>query len=153
MATIEQIEILMAQVGPLLDPLAIDAFVEDRVWGIALEEDQLVFVKFNEKKNCLVFSIDLGQPPAGDRSLLYEILLQINFHWDATGGVRMGVNAPDGEVVQAFEIGADELDAARLSETLSSFAEVAVAWREVVRNPASVQTQIPDLPANLAVRV
>ena len=91
MATMEQIEILMSDVGPVLDPLAIDAMPEAKCWGIAMEEDLSVLVEFDEQKNCLVLACELGAPPPGDRTALYELLLQMNYHWGATGGTRMAI--------------------------------------------------------------
>ena len=65
MAVMEQIETLMSDVGPVLDPLAIDAMPEAKCWGIAMEEDLSVLVEFDEQKNCLVLSSELGAPAPG----------------------------------------------------------------------------------------
>ena len=153
MATLEQIEILMSGVGPVLDPLAIDASAEPRCWGIAMAEDLVVLVQFDEQKNSLVLSGDLGAPPAGDRTALYEVLLQMNYHWETTGGVRMAIDGPGGEVTQLFEMPADGLDPSRLARILSSFADAAKAWRGIVERPSSAQSSTMDTHANLGVRV
>jgi hypothetical protein len=144
MAVMEQIETLMSDVGPVLDPLAIDAMPEAKCWGIAMEEDLSVLVEFDEQKNCLVLSSELGAPAPGDRTALYELLLQLNYHWNATGGNRMAVNGPGGDIVQMYELGADNLDATQLSAVLKTFSEVAKAWRQVVQQPSSAQTSTLD---------
>lgn len=148
----DQVAALFAQVGPILDPLAIDAVMEEQTWGIAVGEDLTVLVQFDEQKNCLVLAADLGTPPAGDRTDLYELLLQINFHWNATGGNRLALNGPGGDVVQLYEIGAEGLDATRLSEIVASFAEAAKAGRELVQRPASAQGPTLEEQAALGIR-
>lgn len=153
MATLEQIEMLMSEVGPVLDPLTIDAIADLKSWAIAMEEDLAVFVQFNEEKNCLFVASELGAPPAGDRTALYELLLLLNFHWNTTGGSRMAINGPGGEVVQVFEIAADGLDATRLARVLSSFAVAARAWREIVQRPASAHGATLDTQAHIGIRV
>ena len=153
MATIEQIEILMSEVGPVLDPLEVAALPEQKSWAVAMEEDLAVLVQFDEQKNSLFLTGDVGAPPAGDRTALYEILLQMNHHWESTGGLRMAIDGPGGEVTQVFEIPADGLDAGRLAGILSAFAVAAKAWRGIVERPASAQGSMLDMQANLGIRV
>jgi hypothetical protein len=135
----------MAGVGPVLDPLSIDAVPDEKAWGVAFEDELVVLIQFDERKNCLVLTSELGAPPPGDRMALYEMLLQINYHWDTTGGNLMGINGPEGDVVQMFEIGADGLDVTRFSGILSSFADTAKGWRDLVRRPAAAKTNSRDL--------
>jgi hypothetical protein len=140
--TNEQIATLMADVGPVLEPLAIHASDEDAGWAILMDEDLIVAVDIDEQKRSLVLSSELGEPPSGDRSALYETLLQMNYHWNVTGGTRMGIDGPAGKVVQVFETPADALNAVNLSEIISAFADTARTWREIVQR--SSQTATPE---------
>lgn len=151
--TFEQVTILMAQLGPVLNPPAIYASDEEKSWGIALEEDLTVFLQYDEQKGCLVLACELGAPPEGDRMALYEILLEMNYHWDTTGGNRMAINRAGGEVVQVYEIPAEGLDAIRLSEVVTSFAEAAKAWRLIIQNPVSAEASSGGQPAAPGLRV
>ena len=153
MATLEQIEILMSGLGPVLDPLAIDASVEPRCWGIAMAEDLVVLVQFDERKNCLVLSCELGSPPAGDRTKLYETLLQMNYHWETTGGNRMAIDGPAGNVVQLFEMGVHDIDVSRLSRVISTFAGTAKAWRDYISRDSSSQSLPPAMSGNAGIKV
>lgn len=153
MATLEQIEILMSEMGPVLDPLSIDAVAEHKSWAVTMEEDLTVLVQFDEQKNCLVLASEVGAPPPGDRTALYELLLQLNYQWETTGGNRMAIDGPGGNVVQVFEIGADDLDATRLSRVVASFTEAAKAWQEIVQRPAEAQNSTLDMRADLGIRV
>jgi hypothetical protein len=153
MATFERVSLLMSEVGPVLAPMAIDEWSEEKAWGVVLEDDLNVLVQFDEDKNCLVLSCELGTPPPGDRHALYELLLQLNYHWTTTGGNRMALDGPGGGVVQVYEIGAEQLDATGLSSVLSSFAGTARAWKKIVERPASTQSSTLDLRADLGMRV
>ena len=82
MARLEQIEGLMEQLGPVLDPLNVTAFPGEKAWGVQVDEDTAVLVDFDEEQGKLVLSCEIGAPPAGDRSKLYELLLRHNFHWE-----------------------------------------------------------------------
>lgn len=144
MITLEQIGILMSEVGPVLDPIAVQAFPEDGCWAVALDDDMVVLVELDERKNSLVLSSELGEPPPGDRLALYEKLLQLNYHWAVTGGNRLAIDGAGGKVVQLFETPAEGLDATRLSMLLAAFARTASAWRQVVQRQASTHSGIPD---------
>ena len=151
---LDQVNALFAQLGPVLNPLAIEANAETKAWGIALEEDLMVLAQFDEEKGCLVLSTEVGAPAPGDRTALYELLLRANYHWDATGGVRLAINGPDGEVFQVVEIPVDGSDATRLSAIVTSYAESAKAWREIVQGLASGSAPPPEaLPANPGLRL
>ena len=153
MASFEQVEILMEGIGPILDPLAIDFLEEAQAWAVAIEEDIAVLIQFDDRKNCLVLTTDLGSPPAGDRTALYETLMQLNYHWDATGGVRMAVDQAGGDVMQIYEISAENMDFGRLAETIAAFAAMASAWRRVVERPSSAESVSPDTSSNFDMRV
>jgi len=142
----EQVSSLMTQLGPILDPPAIYASDEEKCWGVALDKDLTVLIQFDEQKASIVLTCELGAPPDDNRSALYEMLLQMNYYWDSTGGSRMALNRPGGEVVQIFEIPAEGLDAIRLSEIVTSFAETSRSWRLLVLYPTSAQKSATDTP-------
>ena len=150
--TIDQVNALLNQLGPVLDPLAIEASEAHQSWGIALEDDVNVLVQFDAQKGCLLLSCELGAPSDGDRTGLYELLLQTNYHWDATGGLRLALNAPGGEVVLAYELPVADLDVPRLSATVTSFAAAAKAWRKIIQSSPSAPAP-EDLPSMDQMRV
>lgn len=149
----DQVLSLMGQLGPVLNPPAIYASEEDKTWGVALSEDLTVLVEYDEAKDCLVLAAELGTPPDGDRTALYELLLRMNYHWETTGGVRMALDGPAGQVVQVFELATEGLEATRLGATVTAFAETAVAWREIIQRAGSAPDAMPeDPPANFGLR-
>lgn len=151
--TLEQMELLIADLGPVLEPLAIQASDEDASWVVLMDDHLIVAVDYDERKRSLVLSSELGEPPAGDRTALYETLLQSNYHWDVTGGTRMALDGPAGQVVQVLEIPADALDATGLSGMVSAFADTARAWRQIVKGPASAAGAAPEPGLYLGIRI
>jgi hypothetical protein len=152
--TIDQVTALLNQLGPVLNPLAIDASEEHQSWGIALEDDVNVLVQFDARKDCLVLASEVGAPPAGDRTALYELLLEVNYQWDTTGGLRLSLNGSGGEVFLAYEVPVADLDASRLSTIVISFADTAKAWREIIQGFGSAPAPAPeDLPSMDQIRV
>lgn len=152
--TFEQVTIFIAQLGPVLNPLAIEASEETKSWGIALEDDLMVLVQFDEAKGGLVLTCDLGAPTPGDRTALYQLLLQANYHWKSTGGVRLAINGPGGDVFQVFEVPVDGSDVARLSAIVAAYADTAKAWREIIQGVGSAPApSTEDLPSNLGLRI
>ena len=147
----DQVSNLISQLGPVLNPPAIYASEDEKSWGVALAEDLTVLVEYDEAKDSLVLAAELGTPPDGDRTALYELLLRMNYHWDTTGGVRMALDGPAGQVVQVYELATEGLEATRLGATVTAFAETAKAWREIIQHSASDAT--PAEPtANVGMR-
>jgi len=149
----DQVSSLISQLGPVLNPPAIYASEEEKSWGVALAEDLTVLVEYDESKDSLVLAAELGTPPDGDRTALYELLLRMNYHWDTTGGIRMALDGPAGQVVQVYELATEGLEATRLGATVTAFAETAVAWREIIQRSGSAPDAMPeDPPANFGLR-
>lgn len=153
MTNLEQIERLVQGLGPVLDPVAIDFAEEERIWGIEMEEDLAVIIQFDEQKNCLVLSCELESPPEDDRTSLYETLMQLNYHWEVTGGIRMAIDGPRGNIVQLFEIGADDLDIQKLSTLVGAFSGTARVWRRIIQSPSSSQSTLQDFDSVDGLRV
>ena len=119
MTTLAQIELLINELGPILDPLQIEGAPEQRCWSVLLDEEVALLLDLDEEQGKLVISCDLGQPAAGDRTQLYEILLTYNAQWALTGGCRLALDEPNGNVIQIFDLQAEGLDVSRLGHTLT----------------------------------
>ena len=55
---------LIAETGPLLDPIEVTEFPEEKAWGIRLDEETFVFVDYQPDDQSVVFSAELGVPAA-----------------------------------------------------------------------------------------
>ena len=123
---------LMADLGPVLDPLRLQAYAAEGTWLILLDEAMAVVVELDEERGTLVLSADLGVPPAAGRLELYDLLLRYHAQWPATGGVRMALEETGGMVMQLLDIPLAGLDVTTLQAAVTGFAAKAEAWREIV---------------------
>jgi hypothetical protein len=130
MPTREDVATLMSELGPILDPLALEAFPEHGCWGIQLDEDKAILVEFNEDKSCLILSTEVGDFTGSPRQALHERLLIQNHQWRVTGGLCMALDAAEGQVVQWQEVQAEGLDITRLSAAVLEFAQRAATCKQ-----------------------
>ena len=132
------IQQLIAAIGPVADFLVVDAHPSEDMWHIGVDEETELFAELVPWRGALVLSADLGKPQSGDRGALYELLIRYAHVWDATGGVRMSLDAPDGSVWMLLDCPARELTVADLSDCLADFTAKVRAWREIVASHGKV---------------
>jgi hypothetical protein len=128
----ERIEQLMADVGPVADLCAVEYYASESVWHIAVDEETAVYADLAPSRGVMVLSAEVGKPDAGDLKTLYELFLRYAHVWDANDGLRMSLDAPDGDVWLSFDCAAQDMTAAELGRTLRAFAGRVKAWREIV---------------------
>ena len=133
---------LMSEIGPLLELAAVIEADDGDGWILAIEEDDSVLVELDETEGRIFLCADAGLPDDAARPGLYETLLVYNGQWHASGGVRMALDAPGGEVMQILELPAAGLDAARLAQVFVAFLEVLSGWRAVVAGSAHAAGEV-----------
>ena len=94
--------------------------------------DPIVVLDLVEHRAELVLSVELGRPAPERRLAVYGSMLSYNLLWPETGGVKMGLGAADGELVQMVELSTVGLDRERLRTALRGFIEKARIWRRVI---------------------
>ena len=132
MSTRDQLHRVMSEIGPMLELAAVVESDEGDGWLLAIDEEDAVLVELDDAQDRIFLSADAGVPPEEARLRLYEMLLVYNRQWPASGGVRMALEEPGGEVVQMLELPAAGLDATRLGQILVSYLEILAGWRAVV---------------------
>lgn len=137
MSSPEQISALMSALGPVLQPLTVEGSEQDATWGVLIEEDLHVIVDFDQKRNLIILECEVCALPAGEPSSHYEMMLNYNYLWAATGGTRLSISGPGGNVVQLRDIAADGLGPSDLADMIAGFGEEARAWREALTAPSN----------------
>jgi hypothetical protein len=150
----ENIDQLMAEIGPAADLLVVDAYPSQRMWHIAMDEETPMFAELVEARAMLVLSADVGRPPASARASLHELFLRYAHVWDATGGLRMSLDEAAGSVWLLLDCAARELTLGALQDQLAAFTQKVKAWREIVatRGEALAQPGGIELLLNSAIR-
>jgi len=70
----------------------------------------------------------LGAPSESMQLSVYETLLCYNLLWKDTGGVKMALSGPGGELVLLYELFVSELALNELQTVLSNFVSIAQVW-------------------------
>ena len=127
---------VMTEIGPLLELGAVIESDDGDGWILVVDEDNSVLVELDETEERILLSADAGLPDDDARPRLYEMLLAYNRQWHATGGIRMALEEPGGEVVQMLELPVAGLGVTRLAQVFVAFLEVLAGWRTIVARQA-----------------
>jgi hypothetical protein len=128
----DQIQLLMEELGPSTEAVNEVRRDGDTAWFVGLEEEMAVGLDFVEAQGKLVLSVSLGAPAPDSKSDCHEFVLVFNFNWVQSGGLKIGLEAPEGDYVLMFELNAAHLDLPTLQQTLLNLAQNARAWRQLI---------------------
>ena len=132
MTSLQQTQQLIEELGPASEELAEVLQHGESAWSVIFEDDKSVDLDFMEDQNKLVLSMELGAPPEDRRASTYEFILLYNFSWKESGGIKMGLDAPEGNVVMMFELNTAGLELQTLQNVLMSFFEKGSAWTDLI---------------------
>ena len=153
MTSLEQIQALLAELGPASPDIA--AVIQNGVaeWAIAFDEETVLSVEFDPRQQKLLLSINLGSPSADRRLGIYETLLTYGYLWRDTGGVYMALGGPGGEVYQMFELNAHDADIATLGNVARQLVQRAHVWREYLAETEDAQPPDASMMSISGIRV
>lgn len=129
MATsLERMQIMMEEIGPAMPE--IDAVIqsEDENWAIQFEDQTIVTLEWAEKPDRVVLSTMLGIPSESMQLSVYETLLCYNLLWKDTGGVKMALAGPNGELMLLYELYISDLMLNDMQTVLSNFVSIGQVW-------------------------
>jgi hypothetical protein len=128
----ELIHQVMCDVGPALKAEQVTAGPDAGFWQIALDPETVFDVEHDASLERVVFSSRLAKLRPDRRLEVCELLLQVNFGWRETGGVRMALDPRADNVVMMFEMPVAAFHLAQLCTVLTSLADMHRAWRQGV---------------------
>lgn len=132
MTDVEQVRVLLAELGPVLDLAGVHEQADANTWSLTAQDKTVIFVEFMPDDDRLWLSGEVATPRPEERARLYPLMLQYNAQWQQTGGVRLVLDGPEGAIVQACDIPASGLDLPRLSATVRDFRDMLDGWRQIV---------------------
>ena len=88
------------------------------------------------ERDQVALSSRIGKVPRSRELEVYRLLLEANVNWSATRFATLGVNSATMDVVICYRCGMAEMTGEGLGNLLSSFAEVASSWRDIVAEEA-----------------
>jgi Tir chaperone protein (CesT) family len=121
---------------------AIDRVGED-TWLMALEDGTAMVAEWVDGPPRLVLSTPIGSPELDRRFVVYEAVLGLNALWRDTGGIRVALSEPDGEMIVMLDLLSGDVTAQELQQKLADWCAQTRAWRDYLAVPAQ-QIAMPD---------
>ena len=146
MAGIDQVRLLLRELGPALELGAIREEPDGASWALATRDGVIFHLEFMADHDRLWLSAEVGTPRPEDRADLHRLMLQYNAQWQNTGGVRLALFGPDDVVMLAYDLPASGLDLARLSSVVGNFQDMIAGWRQVVEGAGQPDVAAPAVP-------
>lgn len=128
----EQVTGVLKEVGPLLDALGLECASDERSWALVFEEEPICLLECCDDGERFILSTELSALGDADRIGLYELMLMYNDQGATTGGVRLGVDNPDGAATMSVDLTPEELHPDKFIGLLEGFRALCAAWREIV---------------------
>jgi hypothetical protein len=148
MATnLERMQIMMEEIGPIMSEIEAVIQSEEKNWAIQFDDQSIVMLEWIENPDRLVLTAMLGTPTDSMQLSVYETLLCYNLLWKDTGGVKMALSGPGGELVLLYELFSSNLALNELQTVLTNFVSIAQVWSVYVTGESDQAA--PALPSSL----
>ena len=122
----------MCDVGPALDAQQVTAGPEPDFWQVAIDSDTVFDIEYDSTLERVVLSSRVARMRSEQRLEICELLLQVNFGWRETGGVRMALDGRSDDVIMMFEMPMATLRLTQLCTALGNLAGTHRVWRQMI---------------------
>ena len=125
---LERMQIMMEEIGPSMPEIEAVIQSENTNWAIQFEDQSILMLEWAEQPDRVVLTTMLGTPSDSMQLSVYETLLCYNLLWKDTGGVKMALSGPGGELVLLYEMFASNLNLSEMQVVLTNFLNIAQVW-------------------------
>ncbi len=148
MATnLERMQIMMEEIGPSMSEIEAVIQSEEKNWAIQFDDQSIIMLEWADSPDRVVLTAMLGTPTESMQLSVYETLLCYNLLWKDTGGVKMALSGPGGELVLLYELFAGSITLNELQIVLTNFVSIAQVWSVYVTGESDQSA--PALPSSL----
>ncbi len=148
----DELDRLMAEVGDHDDSIVACVKTLDGSFAIRFE-DWDVLAEWDDERQRLMLSVEIGTPPVDRVAEIYETLLSYNLLWRATGGVHMGLTGRKGAALQMAELAGAEIAPPRIALVASNLADKAGIWQAYFESETPSREAVPQpAPADHVIR-
>lgn len=123
MLTINEVNSILIQAGPLNDEIEAVSRVGDNAWEIEFES-LILALEYDAEQGRLVFEGDIGSVPEQRRAEIQEAMLNYNALWRETGGLRLAVAG-------------ESITSGLVAEVAATFAERVLLWQALLTSNAT----------------
>ncbi len=150
MAThLERVQIMMQEIGPSVPEIEAVIQSEATNWAVQFDDGSIVLLEWAAKPDRIVLTTMLGKPSETMQLSVYETLLCYNLLWKDTGGVKMALSGPDGELILLYELFAADLSLNEFQTVLSNFVSIAQVWSVYVTGESDQPAVSTPGPADM----
>jgi hypothetical protein len=162
MVSSSTVDALFTSVGALIPGADVSSAGDGLRWHIRLSDGSSLFAQLDPARAALSISSPLGAPPHDRQETLAVFLLQLNFAWIETSGLRLAMDsAPETPQVHLlWEVPLTGLGAHEAHAALTNFADKARTLRKMVarggpEDPLAVASadMDPEDPDETIIRV
>lgn len=136
-------QMLLQELGPVTPEIDAVMQQDESCWLLVLEDESSITVEWTGNPDRLVLSTALGRPSENAQLSVYETLLSYNLLWQDTGGVRMAIDGPNGDVILIYDLFDDHLLVADLQTVVLNLVSIASIWRDYVQKDTSAHALPP----------
>src|SRR5262245_34313193 len=129
MTPLERVQVLIEEIGPSMPDVEAVAQDGDFSWAVAFPDNLVVVLELDPTGRRLMAAIDVGRPEEEDKFEAYETALTYGYLWRDTGGARLALGGPDGELTLLTDLEVAELTLADLQATLLDVVEKGRLWQ------------------------
>ncbi len=133
MSSRQTVQALIAETAPLLELASVTAYDDRDAWLLAFDDETMLDIEHDAVEDRLVIAGGIWVVADAARLAVYEMLLQYNYLWTETGGLRMALDGLPGQVVLMFELPVSGIGASRLSRVLDKMAGIQRTWRQALQ--------------------
>ena len=127
----ERIGLMIEEAGPRDDAIAAIIQSGETTWQVHYGECE-IDCEYEPTLQRLMLTIPVGVVAPERQARVYETLLAFNLIWRDTGGVRMALAGPNGQVVQMVDLTGAELSTDLLLTVMTNLVEKADIWRDFI---------------------
>ena len=121
--------------------------IADEGGAAAIEIDGQNVLLHQADSDLLFIHTDLGEIPADLREKIIAAAIEANFLYQGTGGATLAVNPNDGHLHLQKYNWLERLDAEKTLDTLSRFADTALAWKKIISDVAAAPLEQTPIDA------
>lgn len=136
-------QMLLQELGPQTPELDAVLQENEKSWLLVFGDEQSIYVEWANNPDRLVLTTGLGRPVEGNELQVYETLLSYNLLWQDTGGVRMAIDGPQGEIMLIYDLFDDQLSLAELQTVVLNITSIAGIWRDYVQKESAASALPP----------
>ena len=128
------IDRIMGEIGPLVKARDVSSYSGDGpdIWVIDFEDEPACQIEPVGDAGRHTLSGSVAAVPQEGRLELFQTLLLYNDQVETTGGVRMAIDAPDGDVLICVDLDPQDIEPQALTEAIAGFRAMRRTWKGVI---------------------